>query len=544
MLTEWVAGLAYLRSSGGRRQEADNTNQWKGTVMLTIGRALETMVMVGLLGLAAACSSAPGAGNDDGTTATAAWKLIDSEDCLVGTVNGKVGLCHATGSTTNPYVHVRVSTKACLTGHASHVGDFVSDDPNCRPCMPTSCATAGKNCGAIADGCGGEVDCGTCVAPQTCGGAGTPNMCGEALPTHRVATTVSAGAYHTCASLSNGSIQCWGDNSHGELGNGTTASSLVPVTVSGITSASAVTASGTAHTCALLHGGSVQCWGLNSSGQLGNGTAVDSSVPVIVSGISNAISAVSTTRSSCALLADRTVRCWGYNCCGQLGDGSQTDSAVPVAVAGITDAVYLATSSGANHNCAVMGDGTAMCWGVNSVGQLGDGTNTNSLVPVTVTGITDAVAVSVSEANSCALLSNGTVQCWGDNWWGQLGNGATASSTVPVTVVNIENATAVAAGTNDACALLSSGVVQCWGGNNFGQLGDATNTNSLVPVTVLGITDAKAVATGGDDYYPRHDTSCALLNDGSVQCWGTNNIGQLGNGTTANSSIPLTVDGF
>jgi hypothetical protein len=132
--------------------------------------------------VATGCSSDPTTNGDMGATTTTASTLIAAEDCLAGSVDGKVGICHATGSTTNRYVHIRVSTQGCINGHAQHPGDFVSDDPSCNPCVPSTCAAEGKDCGTIPDGCGGSLDCGTCAAPQTCAGAGSSNVCGLPCP--------------------------------------------------------------------------------------------------------------------------------------------------------------------------------------------------------------------------------------------------------------------------------------------------------------------------------------------------------------------------
>jgi alpha-tubulin suppressor-like RCC1 family protein len=198
------------------------------------------------------------------------------------------------------------------------------------------------------------------------------------------ATAVATGGYHTCAMLSDGSIQCWGNNSYGQLGNDTTTSSSVPVTVSGITNAVAV-AAGYDHTCALLSDGSVQCWGVNGDGQLGN---------------------------------DTTGMCSAASC-----------SAIPVTVSGVTNASGVA--AGGSYSCALLSGGSVQCWGNNGDGQLGNGTTTSSYVPVTVSGVTNATAVSASD-HTCAVLSGGSVQCWGRN--GGLGNGSMTDSTVPVTV--------------------------------------------------------------------------------------------------------------
>lgn len=256
------------------------------------------------------------------------------------------------------------------------------------------------------------------------------------------ALQVAAGPNHSCALVTGGTVKCWGRNDSGQLGNGTTTSSPSPVTVTGISTATAISAGGGGGgtTCALLADHSVRCWGENESGQLGNGTTTDSSVPVTVSGITDAAQvsvgrAGSNEGHACAVLNDHSVRCWGRNATGQLGNGTTTSSSVPVAVTGISNAqqvVALGYSS-----CALLTDHSVRCWGQNSAGQLGDGTTTNSTAPVAVTGISTATAISGGGYTACALLADGTARCWGYNIFGQLGNGTTVDSSVPVTVVRI-----------------------------------------------------------------------------------------------------------
>lgn len=190
-----------------------------------------------------------------------------------------------------------------------------------------------------------------------------------------------------------------------------------------------------------------------------------------------------------------------------------------------------ATISGGMMNfCAVMSDSTVRCWGSNEFGLLGNGITLASSGPVTVSGITTAVAVATGYDHSCAVLAYGRVQCWGSNDHGQLGDGTTSPSSVPVTVSGITTAVAVANGFGHSCALLADGLVQCWGHNHGASL-SRTKSMSSVPVTLRGLTNAVAVAAG--DLYP-----CAVLADGRVQCWGP------GYGTTSPAFVPLTVSGF
>jgi alpha-tubulin suppressor-like RCC1 family protein len=325
------------------------------------------------------------------------------------------------------------------------------------------------------------------------------------------ATQVAVGGLYTCALLTGGSVDCWGDNEFGELGDGTTGESYVPMAVSGITNATQI-ATGSDHACALLTGGSVDCWGLNEVGELGEGT--------------------STGPETCI-----SQDLWGHPC-----------STRPVAVSGITNATQIAT--GGFHTCALLTGGSVDCWGRNNFGELGDGTTENSDVPVAVSGITNATQIATGGDHTCALLTGGGVDCWGWNEYGQLGDATSwgpegclyqgseerPCSTAPVPVSGITNATQIATGGDHTCALLTGGSVNCWGLNGYGELGngDGNGTNSGVPVAVSGITNATSVAGGGVD-------TCALLNGGSVDCWGGNEFGELGNGTTTQSYIPVVV---
>ena len=208
------------------------------------------------------------------------------------------------------------------------------------------------------------------------------------------------------AVLADGSVQCWGLNDNGQLGNGNTTKALAPVIVSGITTATAVAAGGS-HSCARLSGGTVQCWGLNIYGQLGNNsTTPQFKTPVLVSGIYTATAIATGSMHSCARLGDGTVQCWGQNIDGQLGNGLTTNATVPVSVTGLAGATDIAASG--DHSCARLSDGRVECWGLNASGQLGNGRINNSSVPVFVSGISNAAAIAAGTAHSCARLSIGT----------------------------------------------------------------------------------------------------------------------------------------
>ena len=354
------------------------------------------------------------------------------------------------------------------------------------------------------------------------------------------ATQITAGERHTCALRQTGTITCWGDNRYGQLGNGQAgydADSSVPVEVQGITDATQITA-GSVHTCALRQTGTITCWGNNEQGQLGNGQRgddADSSVPVGVTGITDATQITTGGEHTCALRQTGTITCWGDNNSGQLGNGQRgddADSSVPVGVTGITDATQITTRY--EHSCALRQTGTITCWGRNSDGQLGNGTTDSSSVPVEVQGITDATQITTGAWYTCALRQTGTIACWGSNKYGQLGNGSEREGgvLVPAEVGGITDATQITAGGAHTCALRQTGTITCWGRNRSGQLGNGTTDSSSVEVQ--GITDATQITAGGAH-------TCALLQTGNITCWGYNSWGQLGNGTSGTQGLRVTI---
>jgi alpha-tubulin suppressor-like RCC1 family protein len=334
------------------------------------------------------------------------------------------------------------------------------------------------------------------------------------------AASITVGGGSACALLLGGSVECWGYNVDGELGNGTRFNQITPVPVVGLAGATAVSV-GYFSACAVLSTGAVQCWGDNTSGELGIGTATGpdeccmagcpcSTTPVAVSGLDGAtavsVGGCSGSQSACAVLSGGTVACWGDNASGQLGNGTTKDSPSPVAVTGLSGATAVSVglcNAVRTSACALLSDGTVQCWGDNTYGQLGDGSRTNSATPVAVAGVTGAVAVSVGFDAACAILSDGTVDCWGDGSFILWANGAPAGihvcclggdfdagcadlyycATTPV-AIQITGATAVSVGIYSACALLSGGAIQCWGSNQEDELGDGTRDDSPTLVAV------------------------------------------------------------
>ncbi len=360
-------------------------------------------------------------------------------------------------------------------------------------------------------------------------------------------TPIAAGRDHTCALTSGGGVRCWGANSAGQLGNGTTTQTAVPVPVdvAGLASGVSAIAAGGNHACALTIGGGVKCWGANSAGQLGNGTTTyGSDVPVDVAGLASGVSAISAGGDhTCALTGGGGVKCWGANHAGQLGDGTTADFGVPVPidVAGLASGVS-AISAGGSHTCALTSGGGVKCWGNNDNGQLGNGTTTyrttySDSVLVDVSGLASGVtAIAAGYIHTCALTSGGGVKCWGSNYVGELGIGTTTYSSVPVDVAGLASGVTEIPASRHTCALTIGGGVKCWGANDHGQIGNGTTTTSGVPVEVLGLASGVSAIAAGEWH------TCAVMSGGGIKCWGDNYVGQLGIASPCDSSVPVDMD--
>ena len=353
------------------------------------------------------------------------------------------------------------------------------------------------------------------------------------------AIVISTGEYTNCAVTDVGGVKCWGYNYNGELGNGTATDSLTPVDVSGLTSGVVFVSNGYKHTCALTSTGGVKCWGFNVDGELGDGSIISKNTPVDVSGLTSGVAGISANGyHTCAVMNTGMVKCWGYNAFGELGDGTTTNRNSPVNVTGLTSGVSV-VKAGLYHTCALMSAGGVKCWGQNYNGQLGDATVINKLIPVNVSGLTSGVAaLSAGGLHTCALISDG-LKCWGYNLYGQLGNGTTTDSRTPVSVSGLTSGVkAISSGSRHTCALTTSNAAKCWGDNQYGELGNGTTGMSTFPVNVSGLTSGVNVIRAG--YWD----SCALMTGGGLKCWGDNQYGELGDGTYNNALTPVTVYGF
>lgn len=344
---------------------------------------------------------------------------------------------------------------------------------------------------------------------------------------------VDAGSYHTCQVRADGTAWCWGWNIYGQLGNGTSTDSDTQVQV-GVDTDWAGVAAGQYHSCGLKVDGTLWCWGDNSGSQLGQGTDSGlSRTPLQVGGNDDWTQVTATGRYTCGLRADGTAWCWGENTLGQLGDGTTDERSVPTQVGTGSDWAQLAAGDG--HTCGVRTDGTAWCWGYNYNGQLGDDSTTSSPEPVPVGTATDWAGVAAWGGVSCGVRTDGTAWCWGFNGNGQLGIGVGADRHTPAQVGTDTDWLRLSVGGYHVCGTRGNGTAWCWGLNNYGSLGDGTGAASTTPVRVDGPADWSGQVTAGSGH------ACASRAAGTLWCWGLNNFGQVGDGSVVNQGTPIRV---
>ena len=353
------------------------------------------------------------------------------------------------------------------------------------------------------------------------------------------AKQVTAGYQHTCGLTDWGSVKCWGDNRFGQLGDGTIEQRVRPVDVIGLNARVKVIAAGGSHTCAVTELGAVACWGSNGSGQLGNAAIQQSSTPVPVVGLEDQVSFVATGGShTCAVTQSGGVKCWGSNAAGQLGDGTEIIRLTPVDAVGLAQGILKVSASELYHSCATEAAGVD-CWGDNESGQLGDGTNLRRSSPVAVADLQAAVDISSGAAHTCAVTREGAAKCWGSDPYGQLGIGSWQYPypNTPVNVVGLQSGvSSITAGADHTCALLQNGELKCWGNGEDGRLGiGAFIPMERTPADVVGLGEAVTQVSAGSTH------TCAVTISGSVKCWGGNQFGQLGEGTTISRPVPADV---
>jgi hypothetical protein len=299
---------------------------------------------------------------------------------------------------------------------------------------------------------------------------------------------LSVGGYNACVIASDRTVWCWGDNFGGQLGELQYATSPVPVQVPNVSDVVELSVGEADFDCVLLANGTAECWGSNVAGALGNGSLYGTPYfmdpPEPVFRLQGAVGITVGYDHGCALLQDGTVTCWGAVLYANEETDASTWQPAPLPVAGLSGVTSL--SAGGGSTCALKNDGTVWCWGDNAHGELGQGAiGPSQAAPAQVAGLEGVASISVGDEYACAVLSTQTAVCWGDNEEGTLGDGTTTSSPSPVAVSGLTNVTAIAAGSTHTCAELADGTFACWGNNQYGQLGDGTTTSSSVPVPVM-----------------------------------------------------------
>ncbi|HXF47577.1 MAG TPA: hypothetical protein VNK91_15810 [Burkholderiaceae bacterium] len=355
-----------------------------------------------------------------------------------------------------------------------------------------------------------------------------PTPLAVALPA--AATEVGAGWAHTCAVLAGGALNCWGGNQAGQLGNGGAGVPCVegysvcsngPVAVSGTTVWTRV-AGGYLYTCAIDNAGAARCWGAGRRGQLGDGNLAGSSVPVAVAGglTFSQLSGAMGGDLACGIAGGNALYCWGTGYYGQSGIGGYGQTAATPYRVGPAQS-FTAVAVGEIHACALDNAGLAHCWGSNYYGQVGDGTRVDRGVPTVTLGGRSYTQIVAGLAHTCALDAAGVAYCWGAG--GQIGRASSTSAdrSVPTAVDGAQRFVQIAAGGWHTCGIDTGGALWCWGDNTYAQFGDGGGAASLSPRAIAGMPPFVQITAGGAH-------TCGRTAAGAVHCWGANTYGQSG----------------
>jgi alpha-tubulin suppressor-like RCC1 family protein len=355
-------------------------------------------------------------------------------------------------------------------------------------------------------------------------------------------TSIDGGQSHACGLASSGQLYCWGRNAVGQLGDSTAVNSAVPVTVFQLAVTFTSFTAGQQHNCALTSAGQAYCWGYNADSRLGDSTTTLPlrPVPVLPLGAVAFTSLSAGNAHTCGTTSSGQAYCWGTNSWGQIGDSTTVSPFFPSAVRQQPGVSFTQVAAGNNFTCALDSSGQAWCWGYAAGGALGNNSISTRRFPVTVSqpvGVT-FTGIFTEYDHVCAVDTGGQAWCWGNNAWSQLGDNTTTTRKVPTAVQQPAGVTftQLALGSISTCGLTSAGQAYCWGGNSNGQLGNGTTTASALPVAVsqpagVTFTSIKAESAG----------VCGLDGNGQTWCWGRNTWGELGDGSTTQRTTPVAV---
>jgi alpha-tubulin suppressor-like RCC1 family protein len=342
---------------------------------------------------------------------------------------------------------------------------------------------------------------------------------------------VSAGNGHTCAIDAEGNAFCWGLGTSGQLGNGLTLNSPTPVAVSGGLTFATIDVN-LGRSCAVTTAGAAYCWG---TAPLGDGSTSNSLTPVAVSS-QLTFGPISVGPShACAISTGGVAHCWGAGTSGRLGTGSEEQQLAPAAVLG--ELTFASISAGQNHTCGITTAGAAYCWGTGARGRLGNGDIVNQLAPTPVAGGLSFTAISAGAEHTCGVSTSGQTYCWGAGTSGRLGTGEQLDAVEPVPVASTLLFTAISAGENHSCAIATDGLAYCWGNGLVGQLGTGVQQSFFVPTRVASDLLFASISAGASH-------TCAVTTSGDIYCWGFGTTGQLGNGDLVSRFSPTPIAAF
>lgn len=382
---------------------------------------------------------------------------------------------------------------------------------------------------------------GLVLALPACNDSAEPSPAGTAELTAAAAVAllsfrqISAGGFHSCGVTTDNLAYCWGSNSSGELGDGTTTNRSRPAPVAGGLRFRAVSV-GTFYTCGLTTENRAYCWGDNFEGKLGDGTTTGRRTPKAVAGGLVFRQVRAGHLHTCGVTPQDVAYCWGYNRYGQLGDGSDLNRRLtPFPVAGAKR--FSQVTPGGLHTCGATIGNRGFCWGYGGSGQIGDGNTFQRRSPRAVTGgITFRVVHAALGEWSCGITTLNKAYCWGNNGNGYLGDGTTTRRLTPAAVSGNFSYRGMSPGATHTCGVTTGNAGKCWGENLTGQLGDGTKTRRLSPVTVKGGLQWDGIAAGSSGGH-----SCGLTTGARGYCWGSNSWGQVGDGTNVDRLTPTPV---